>query len=57
MLNALAKFGAFHPATEADIERLERLAAAGLVANDPGSQTYWLTVRGWALICASTESE
>jgi hypothetical protein len=57
MLKALAKFGTVHPLGPTDIERLERLEAMGLVAKDPRNPTYSLTVRGWAFVRKSAESE
>jgi hypothetical protein len=50
MVQSLAKFGAVHPIAPTDVERLERLVAAGLVAKDPRNPTYSLTVRGWAFV-------
>jgi hypothetical protein len=57
MLNALARFGTVHPLAQIDLERLERLVAAGYVAKDPRNPTYSLTVRGWAFVRKPAGSE
>jgi hypothetical protein len=53
VLSGIARFGPIHPNTQADIEMIERLRAAGYVAKDPTNPGYSLTARGWALVSAT----